>query len=83
MRNRGGTPAIDAELGADMLPFLLPVIPAARINNGIPQGAPDSGTDVDAQLKKLCANKLDTREHLPPLLAVSLYPDSPPTRWES
>ena len=71
LRNTGKTPAIDTEIFADMVPFMFSL--------ANPQGLPEPGTDVEAELKRVCAGALNLRENLPPLSPVTLYPDSAPT----
>jgi hypothetical protein len=54
LRNTGKTPADDVKVTGSLIPLLASVWPKEKIKNGVPQGLPEPGTDVDAELKKLC-----------------------------
>lgn len=78
VQNNGNTPAIQAEIYANAIPFMMGGWPPDRIKDGVPQGAPEPGTDVDAELRKMCDGVAQMRRHLPPLVGVTLPPRGTP-----
>jgi hypothetical protein len=62
--NDGKTPAVNAEFFANLIPFMISGWPADKMKNGKPEGPPEPGTNVAAELKKLCANVKSLRSTL-------------------
>lgn len=73
--NDGKTPAVNAEFFANLIPFMISGWPVQKIENGKPEGLPERGTDVAAELKKFSANVKGMRSALGPMQNNLLFRD--------
>jgi hypothetical protein len=76
LKNTGPIPAVGAEFHANLLPFIIPHWPSEHIKEGIPQGSPEPGTDVPAELRRMCDNFAEMISHFPSS-GKTLFHDSP------
>lgn len=56
LKNTGNSPALEVDIFAEMMPFMISVYPPdSIIKDGFPQGTPTKLTDSAAELKRMCA----------------------------
>lgn len=54
LKNIGKTPGVNVSLSANIIPYTLPHFPKDKIKDGVPQGMPIEGTDIAAELARMC-----------------------------
>jgi len=80
LNNTGKLPATDIDIHADIIPLMLSYWPDDQIKGGIPQGTPVAGTNVPAELTKLCESLAAMNRHMGSFMGLMLFANETTTQ---